>query len=118
MFDVAHGASLAAVWGSWAEYLYQEKGATERFAKYARNVWNVEEQEDLAGAKEGIKRTVDFFREIGMPVSLTELKVPHDDAVLKELAQKATLGDTVKLSRIRPLGAKEAEEIYRMAVEG
>ncbi len=118
MFDVAHGASLAAVWGSWAAYLYQEKGATERFAKYARNVWNVEEQEDLACAKEGIRRTVDFFREIGMPVSLTELKVPHDDAVLKELAQKATLGDTVKLSRIRPLGAKEAEEIYRMAVEG
>ena len=33
-YDVAHGASLAAVWGSWAKYIYG--GAVDRFARYAR----------------------------------------------------------------------------------
>ena len=35
MFDVAHGAGLAAVWGSWARYVYKEKPA--RFAQFAAN---------------------------------------------------------------------------------
>ena len=39
MFDVAHGAGLAAVWGSWARYVYKEK--PERFAQFAVNVMGV-----------------------------------------------------------------------------
>ena len=35
-FDLAHGASLAAVWGSWAEYVMPAR--PERFARYARQV--------------------------------------------------------------------------------
>ena len=116
VFDVAHGASLAAVWGAWAEYLYEEAGATERFARFARRVWGIVQPEDAACAREGILRTVAFFRELGMPTSLKELGVSYDDAVLEELAQKATMGDSVKLSRIRPLGAPEVKEIYRWAV--
>ena len=33
-FDLVHGASLSAVWESWALYVYQEK--PERFVRYAR----------------------------------------------------------------------------------
>ena len=36
-FDLAHGASLAAVWGSWAGYVSEQRPA--RFARFARNVW-------------------------------------------------------------------------------
>ena len=45
MFDVAHGAGLAAVWGSWARYVMDEK--PERFAQFAVNVMGVEECEDI-----------------------------------------------------------------------
>ncbi|MCD7957019.1 MAG: iron-containing alcohol dehydrogenase [Lachnospiraceae bacterium] len=41
MFDVAHGAGLAAVWGSWARYVYQE--CPERFASFAREVFGLSE---------------------------------------------------------------------------
>ena len=41
MFDVAHGAGLAAVWGSWARYVWETKPA--RFARFARNVWDVDD---------------------------------------------------------------------------
>ena len=40
MFDVAHGAGLAAVWGSWARYV--NYAAKPRFVKFALNVMGVE----------------------------------------------------------------------------
>ncbi len=112
-YDVAHGASLAAVWGSWAGYLYQ--GAMDRFVRFAEKVWGIREQDPEKAALAGIEATVGFFRSIGMPVSLTELGVQPSEEELRNLALDATMNDTLKLSRIRPLGAKEVLEIYRMA---
>ena len=112
-YDVAHGASLAAVWGAWAEYVYE--GSLERFARFGRKVWGVQEKEDQAAAEDGIAATVEFFRSIGMPVSLKELGIEPGTKEMKELALAATLNDSVKLSRIRPLGAKEVEEIFEKA---
>lgn len=34
-YDVAHGASLAAVWGAWAKYQYDEETVLWRFARFA-----------------------------------------------------------------------------------
>lgn len=45
MFDVAHRAGLAAVWGSWARYVMDEK--PERFAQFAVDVMGVEESDDV-----------------------------------------------------------------------
>ena len=116
VFDVPHGASLAAVWGSWASYLYQENPqVTSRFAKYAEKVWGCDRSDDLTCAREGIEKTVDFFHTIGMPVNLKELEVLEDEKTLELLADKATMGDTVKLSRIRPLGKVQVKEIFQLA---
>ena len=43
-YDVAHGASLASVWASWARYQYE--AAPQRFAKYARKVFGIEGQDE------------------------------------------------------------------------
>ena len=43
-FDEAHGATLSAVWGSWARYVYHLDEA--RFANYGRKVWNMDEEND------------------------------------------------------------------------
>ena len=116
VFDYTHGASLAAVWGAWAEYLY--KDAPDRFAKFARKVWNIDDPDDLSAAKKGIDATVAYFKSLGMPVSLKEIgpDVEWTDEIIELLAMKATMQDTVKLSRIRPIGAKEAAEIYKLAL--
>ncbi|MDO4489587.1 MAG: iron-containing alcohol dehydrogenase [Lachnospiraceae bacterium] len=114
-YDVAHGASLAAVWNAWAAFALEGEGAEERFARYARKVWQVEEQQDRAAALEGIRRTVEYFREIGIPVTLAELGVDPSEEDLQELAMKTTQNDTVKLCPARAIGAAEAKEIFRAA---
>ena len=72
-FDFAHGATLSAVWGSWAAYCWKTNPA--RFAQYGVRVWGLDPvgrtQEELA--QEAIARTVDFFRSLDMPTSLVEL---------------------------------------------
>ena len=116
-YDVAHGASLAAVWGSWARYLYQDQ-ALGRFVQFAKNVWGIsgEGKPEQETALAGIEKTEEFFRSIGMPVSLSQLGVQPGEQERMELSLDATMGDTVKLTRIRPLGAKEVNEIYQMAM--
>ena len=116
-YDVAHGASLAAVWGSWARYLYQDQ-ALGRFVQFAKNIWGIsgEGKSEQETALAGIEKTEEFFRSIGMPVSLSQLGVQPGEQERMELSLDATMGDTVKLTRIRPLGAKEVNEIYQMAM--
>ena len=113
-YDATHGASLSAVWGSWAKELYKE--ALPRFARYARKVWDVAEADDEKAAVAGIEKTVEFFKSIDMPVSLSALGVNPSDEDIKALALDATMNDTVKLSRIRPLSAADVEKIYKAAL--
>lgn len=47
MFDVAHGAGLAAIWSSWARYVYQADA--ERFARFAVQVMGISEQSQTQG---------------------------------------------------------------------
>ena len=53
-----------------------------------------------------------------MPVRLKEIgpDVEWNDELLEKLSLLATQNDSVKLSRIRPLGAKEVKEIFKMAI--
>ncbi|MCR5557421.1 MAG: iron-containing alcohol dehydrogenase [Butyrivibrio sp.] len=112
-YGTTHGASLSAVWGSWANELYKE--AMPRFARYARKVWGVEESSDEAAAVAGISKTVEFFKSIGMPTSLTDLGNNITEEDIRALSLDATMNDTVKLSRIRPLDAAQVAEIYTKA---
>lgn len=112
-FDCAHGASLTSVWGSWAWYVWRED--IDRFAHYAKQVWGIEGEKEEA-ARQGIERTIEYFQSIGMPVSLSDLGIGiQSEEVLKALSMDATMNDTIRLSVIRSLSAKDVLEIFRKA---
>ena len=74
MFDVAHGAGLAAVWGSWARYVYKDRA--DRFAKLAENVLMVPHDDTPEKtALAGIEAMEDYYRSVDMPTSLRELGI-------------------------------------------
>lgn len=115
MFDTAHGASLATVWGSWAKAVYQTKPS--RFARFARNVWGIAETDDTKAALSGIEKTVAFFRSIGMPASLEENKDigVQDDVTLHDLAYRCTYHRTRTIGTFQVLGEEEIYQIYKAA---
>lgn len=114
-YDVTHGASLTAVWGSWARYQYEAD--VKRFAGYAVKVMEIEPdgmtEQELA--LKGIQATEEYFKSLGLPVSLEELEITPSEKELRELSLDATAGDTVKLSRLKQLGAEEVYEIFQMS---
>lgn len=114
MFDVAHGAGLAAVWGSWARYVMDEK--PERFKQFALNVMGVEDQGDVKKtALAGIEAVEDFYRSIKMPTNMRELGLEPTDEQIKEMAMKATNNDTVELGAFKKLKAEDLVKIYTAA---
>ena len=115
MFDVAHGAGLAAVWGSWARYVYKEK--PERFAQFAVNVMGV--TNDFSNpektALEGIRRMEEFYHAIGMPTSIHELGVDLTEKQIQELAYKCSFMEKRTIGQFKVLDRQDMENIYRMA---
>ena len=113
MFDVAHGAGLAAVWGSWARYVY--KARPERFAKFARNIFNIQETDDEKAAVAGIEAMENYYQSVGMPTSLCELGIHATEEQIKEMADKCSFYGKRTVGVMKKIGAPEAAEIYRMA---
>ena len=116
MFDVTHGAGLAAIWGSWARFVLP--GHEARFARFATNVMGVDcDFTDLRRtAERGIEATERFFSSLGMPVSIHEL-LGRDitDDEIEEMARRASHDGQITLGNIRVLKREDMVEIYKMA---
>ncbi len=115
LYDVAHGAGLAAIWGSWARYVY--KNCLPRFKKYAINVMGVSPSagSDEEIALKGIEAMEDFYREIKMPTNLRELGVNATDDDLKLMAHKCAVGVNGGKGSARFLKEEDMLEIYKMS---
>lgn len=115
MFDIAHGAGLAAVWGSWARYVMPVNPA--RFAQLAVNVFGIPY---TAGAEEkialeGIEAMEAFFKSIGMPTRISDMDIHLTDEQIKELAYKCSFNNTRTIGGFKALNIDDMEKIYQMA---
>lgn len=116
MFDVTHGAGLAAIWCWWARYVV--KHDVNRFIQYAINVWDCELDpgDPMVTALEGIKKTEEHFVAIGMPINLSQLGVGTlSDAQIEELAIKCCHFGRRLVGTVKPLDVEDVKAIYRMA---
>ncbi|CCZ62021.1 iron-containing alcohol dehydrogenase [Hungatella hathewayi] len=114
--EVAHGAGLSALFCSWARYVCRDDPM--RFAQLAVRVWDVEMnfENPLKTALDGIQRIEDYFKSLNMPVRLSELEADVKEADFDEMAEKCTNFGRRVLPGIRELGKREMMEIYRMAL--
>ena len=116
MFDVTHGAGLAAIWSSWARFVLP--GHESRFARFAVNVMGVDNDftNPERTALKGIEAMEQFYHAIGMPVGVKELiGCTLTDDEIKELARKASRDGKLKLGNIRVLERPDMEEVFRLA---
>ncbi len=114
MFDVTHGAGLAAVWPAWARYVY--KNALPRFVRFAVNVMQVKpEGTDEEIALKGIEAMEEFYHSIGMPINMTELGIAPTDGQIHEMAVCCAKACKGSKGSAKKLYQDDMEEIYRMA---
>ncbi len=116
MFDVAHGASLSAIWDSWARYCCRQN--LGRFAQFGVQVWGLDPagktEEELAS--DAIQATAGYFRSLNMPTSLSSLGCgPLREDTLRELARRCTFFGKRTIGSFQVLGYEDILSIYTMA---
>ena len=114
-YDVAHGAGLAAIWGHWAWFVYNEN--IMKFAQYAVRVWNtsMDFEDPEKTALTGIERTLDYFSSLGMPINLKELGVEVKEGDIDDMANKAVFFGRRTLGSFKKLGCEEVRIILNSA---
>ena len=116
LFGVTHGAGLAAIWASWAQFVLDRH--VERFMQFAVNVMGVRcDFSDPKGtALRGIQATEQLFKAIGMPTNIPELiGRKATDEEIKELVRKCSRDGKITIGAMEVLNAKDMEHIYRAA---
>ena len=115
MYNVAHGAGLAAMWCHWAKYVLDVNPA--RFARFAEKVMDVEPAGNAREtALKGIAAMHDFYKRIGMPTSIPELigrKATEEE--MSTMAERCSRGKTITVGNFKVLGYREMLEVYRLA---
>lgn len=113
--EVAHGAGLAALWCSWARYVYKDN--VSRWLQYASNVWN--QDIDFEHPEKTIEKAINlqeqYYVSIGMPTNLKALGVRKED--LEKLALACSRNKTRTLAGYKPLGYDDILAIYKMAYD-
>lgn len=116
MFDVTHGAGLAAIWPSWARYVMHEN--LSRFVRFAVNVMDVPNDftNPEGTALKGIEAMERFYHAIGMPINIKEL-IGKDitDEEIKEMTRKCSRNYQKTCGQLKVLKAEDMENIYKMA---
>ena len=114
LFDVAHGAGLTAIWGSWARLVCDD--LPERFYKFAVEVMDVEPVGDeMDVIYKGIERMEDFFRSIGMPTNLKELGIDPTDEELHLMATKCEEANGGHIGSALTLYVEDMYRVYKDA---
>lgn len=114
MFNVTHGAGLAAIWPSWARYVMDD--CLPRFVRFAVNVMGVSaEGTDKETALAGINAMEDFYHSIGMPTNMKELGIDPTDEQIEEMADRCLKACGGLTGSAKVLGKDDMIRIYKMA---
>lgn len=114
---IVHGAGLAVIMPAWMRYVWRADPA--RFLAFGKEAFDIEPVDDTDEAvDDAVAVTIDelqnFFAEMGMPTTLTELGIDESDfdALIETLRESkgATFG------AFRPLSLDDARAIYRSAL--
>jgi len=101
IYDIAHGAGLSIVFPAWMKYVYRRD--VERFVQFATRVWNVEP--DLfdmeATALEGIRRLEQFYRQINLPVRLSDISIGEErfEQMAEKCVEFGSVGSFLELTK-------------------
>ena len=113
--EIAHGAGLAAIWCSWARYVYRAN--INRWLQYAHNVWNLEI--DFEHPEKTIELAIDkqeqYYASIGMPINLKSLGVKIES--LEKLGLDCSRNKSRTLIGYKPLAYEDILKIFEMAYE-
>ncbi|MEG0751935.1 MAG: iron-containing alcohol dehydrogenase [Oscillospiraceae bacterium] len=112
-FDTHHGAGLGVITPVWMRYIYTK--SPEIFARYARNIWKVEETDDTKAALAGIESLEEWMRKLGVERSYRQLTDKITDEQLKVLSDEIYSDNKGVVGRLVPLSGEDVYKILKLS---
>ncbi len=110
---VTHGAGIGVLYLGWAKFICHLD--YPKFARFARVVFDVHEQNDEKAAIIGITEMRKFYLSLGMPTTLKELGIKESD--IPSIVKLASGNGTRVIGHYpQPLEAKDIESVYRLCL--
>ncbi|MDD6070911.1 MAG: iron-containing alcohol dehydrogenase [Clostridiales bacterium] len=113
-YDITHGEGLAILTPAWMRYVLCDD-TVDRFAMYAKNVWNITETDKYKAANAGIDATEEFFKKMGLPTKLSQVGIPSEK--FEEMAKEAVRTSGVSNRSYYPLQVEDIVKIFEMCNE-
>ena len=110
--EVAHGAGLAVCFSAYADLYGTNPSLFDKFLRLAYDVCGVEKTSDTTNdVLSGIKAFDNYFKEIGMPLTLRELGCNLED--IERFSLKATKNKTACIADFIDLDYDKVFELYK-----
>lgn len=113
-YDITHGIGLAILTPRWMEHVLNEQ-TVGKFARFAKEVWGIDEAVPELAARMAIQKTYDFFKACGIPMTLPEVGI-NDDRDFAEMARQAVAHSTIATDAFVPLQADDVMAIYQASL--
>jgi len=108
-YDITHGEGLAIITPRWMKHILSDK-TIDRFVKFGRNIYGIDPATDDKDAAElCIQKTYDFFKSLGMPMTLGEVGI--DNKRVEEMTKHVVETTPLDKDAFAPLTEKDIVEI-------
>lgn len=114
IYDIPHGGGMAIIFPNWMKYVLDE--GTDKFVQYTTRVFGVDPggKSDKEIVLEGIKKTREWFNEMGAPATLTDYGIGEEN--FEEMAEKAFNRNRGPLGVYKKLSKEDIVEILKMCL--
>ena len=113
-YDITHGEGLAILTPAWMRYVLCDD-TVDRFAMYAKNVWNITETDKYKAANAGIDATEEFFKKMGLPTKLSQVGINSEK--FEEMAKEAVRTSGVSSRSYYHLQTEDIIKIFEMCAD-
>lgn len=86
-YDITHGVGLGILTPRWMKQVLDETSQA-KFAKFARNVWDVQATDDLEAAEQAIQATYNWVKSLDVPTVLQGVEI-MDNQKFQVMAESA-----------------------------
>lgn len=115
-YDITHGEGLAIITPKWMNHILNDR-TVDRFVKYGVNVFGIDHTlEKYEIAKQAIQATYDFFKSIGIPMTLHEVGI--DESRIDEMAHHIAVNEGLDQAdqTYVPLSENDIADILRASL--
>lgn len=112
-YDITHGEGLAIITPRWMRHILNDS-TRERFVKFGINVYGISPslpETDIA--EQAIQRTYNFFKSLGMPMTLREVGI--DESRIDEMAKHVADNEGLDQAYV-PLTQQDIAAILRASL--